>query len=60
MSGLISRIVFIYPIWDTPEKLTYERMELLVGWYKPYVSNKSKELCLCEVNYSNTRRILLS
>ena len=49
-TGLISRIVFIYPSWDKDQPAgTYERVNMQIGWYKPYVSNKTKELCMCEV-----------
>ena len=50
LTGLISRIVFIYPSWDTEQPAEeYERVDMQIGWYKPYVSNKTKELCMCEV-----------
>ena len=53
MSGLISRVVFIWPSWDEKNHtLRYERNTLGIGWYEPDPKklDKPKELCECQVS----------
>ena len=52
MSGLISRVVFIWPSWDEKNHTArYKRIMAGIGWYVPDPKklDKPKELCMCMV-----------
>ena len=56
MSGLISRVVFIWPSWDEKDHTQkYERITFGLVWYVPdsKTLNKPAELCECQVGNSS-------
>ena len=54
MSGLISRVIFIWPAWDKKNhmEVMYFPCEVGFGWYTPDPKkvDKPKELCMCFVS----------
>ena len=53
MTGLISRVIFIWPSWDRANHShVYESCHVGIGWYTPNPKDmdKPKELCVCDVS----------
>ncbi len=55
-SGLVSRVVSIWPSWDSGNNgAGYEKTLVHVGWFLPDNSSKQREICVCQVSAGGQR-----